>query len=621
MHAQYGKQKKADAQFNSFAFVKAIDTYKKLIENEYNADYAKQRIGDAYGLLRKPEKAIKYYEEVVQQPNVDPEYFLKYAYALRGIKKYKESRDWLIRYKKVVKQVAPNIDKIIKSKDFITDTYKAKQRYKVTESPFNSSFSEFGAYIHDSVTYIASTRDDKGLIKRVYGWNMQPFLDIYRTEVDTTGLVTVAKIKGDINTKVHEGSMTISADGSTMYFTRTNYLNKKGKDEQGISNLKLYKAVLVDGKWTNIEELPFNSDTFSTGHPSLSRDGKTLYFVSDRMGGHGGSDLYKVTVLANGNYSEPMNLGREINTRGDEVFPFIHDNGTLFFSSDGHLGLGQLDIFATIVNRENKVVEILNLGVPINTSKDDFSFFLAEDGINGFIASNRAGGTGDDDIYAFQSIPQLRIKGQVTDLVNKQPLANAVIKVYNDKRELVSTITTDSQGYYQTEVDVDANYTLEASAEKYIAQKIELTTKRPETGNDIIVDFALEPIKNLEALADVDINKVYFDFDKYNIRRDSARELDKIIELMLKTYPKMVIAIGSHTDSRGADDYNLRLSNNRALATYRYLIQNGVPKQRIANYKGFGEMELITPCDDGQQCTEKEHELNRRSEFAVVKMD
>ena len=478
MHAQYGKQRKADAQFNSFAFVKAIDTYKELVENGYNANYAKQRIGDAYALLRKPENSVTYYEEVVQQPNVDPEYFLKYAFALRGVKKYRESRDWLIRYKNVVKQVTPNIDNIIRDKDFITNIYKAKQRHKVTESPFNSTFSEFGAYTHDSVTYIASTRDDKGLIKRMYGWNMQPFLDIYKTEVDTTGMVTFSKIKGDINTKVHEGSMTISADGSTMYFTRTNYLNKKGKDKQGISNLKLYKAVLVNDKWTNIEELPFNSDTFSTGHPSLSQDGKTLYFVSDRPGGLGGSDLYKVTVLADGNYSAPVNLGRKINTSGDEVFPFIHNNGTLFFSSDGHMGLGQLDIFATIVNRENEVVEILNLGVPVNSSKDDFSYFLAEDGINGFIASNRAGGTGDDDIYTFQSIPQLNIKGRVTDMVNKQPLANAVIKVYNDKRELISTIIADSQGYYQTEVDVDANYTLEASAEKYILILIHLEILR-----------------------------------------------------------------------------------------------------------------------------------------------
>ncbi|MFP2996738.1 OmpA family protein [Spongiivirga sp. MCCC 1A20706] len=621
INAQYGRQRRADAMFNSFAYAKAITSYQDMIDNNYNTDYAKRKIADAYTLLRDPENAVKYYADVVQQKDIDPTYYLRYAQALRGIKKYKESRNWLKKYRETAKGKVGNVERMIKNDKFVDEIYQAKQRYEITESPYNSAFSDFGAYTHDSVTYIASTRDDSGLIKRLYGWNLQPFLDIYKTEIDTSGTAILTKISGDVNTKVHEGSMTISADGNTMYFTRTNYLNKKGKDENGISNLKIYRATKVDGKWDNIIELPFNSDDFSTGHPTLSKDGKTLYFASDSKEGFGGSDLYKVSILENGSYSTPENLGDTINTPLNELFPFIHENGTLFFSSDGHQGLGQLDIFATIQDDMGKVVDILNLGLPVNSNKDDFSYYLAPDGINGFISSNRIGGTGDDDIYSFVRIPQITLNGTVTDIVNQEPIANAMVKIMDESNEVFATVQTDKNGYYEYDVDMDTQYNIEASAPKYISQTKTLFTKKPESGYSLTLDFELEPIKKLEVLADIDINKIYFDFDRYNIRRDAGKELDKVVDLMINKYPEMIIAIGSHTDSRGADAYNLRLSQNRALATYRYLTKKGVPKNRIENYQGFGEMELITPCDDGQKCSEEEHELNRRSEFAVVQME
>ncbi len=621
INAQYGRQRRGDAMFNSFAYAKAIKSYQEMIDNDYNADYAKQKIADAYSLLRDPENAVKYYADVVKQKDVDPDYYLRYAQALRGIKEYKESRIWLKKYRETEKGKVGNVERMIKNDKFVDDIYQAKQRYEIVESPYNSVYSDFGAYTHDSVTYIASTRDDSGLIKRLYGWNLQPFLDIYKTEIDTSGTAILTKISGDINTKVHEGSMTISSDGNTMYFTRTNYLNKKGKDENGISNLKIYRATKIDGKWDNITELPFNSDDFSTGHPSLSKDGKTLYFASDSKEGYGGSDLYKVSILENGTYSVPENLGETVNTPLNELFPFIHENGTLFFSSDGHQGLGQLDIFATILNEKGKPVDILNLGLPVNSNKDDFSYYLAPDGINGYISSNRIGGTGDDDIYSFERIPQITLNGTVRDIVTNEPIANASIKIVDDNKELFATIQTDQKGYYEQDVDMDVVYTIEASAPKYISQTKQIETKKPEDGYSMTVDFELEPIKKLEVLADIDINKIYFDFDRYNIRRDAGKELDKVVDLMLNKYTEMIIAIGSHTDSRGADAYNLKLSQNRALATYRYLIKKGVPKNRIENHQGFGEMELITPCDDGQECSEEEHELNRRSEFAVVRME
>lgn len=620
--AQSGKQKKADALYNSFSFVKAIDVYKEMLANNYNANYAKRRLADCYSMLRDPQNACMYYADVVKQDHVEPEYYLNYALALRGLKKYDESDVWLAKYKETG-VVDSRIQKIMEDKNFITNIYNLKQQYFSKTVPFNSELSDFGAVEKNGIILFASSRDKGVSIKRTYTWNQQPFLDLYQITKSGDSFSEAKKVEGDINTRFHEGQISLSKDGKTLYFTRNNFNNgKKGKDGQGTNNLKIYKATLgSDNKWGNITELPFNNNNYSVGHPSLSADGKTLYFASDMPGGKGKSDIYKVAVNGD-SYGTPVNMGDKINTEGNELFPFVHSDGNLFFSSDGLQGLGQLDIFTTVLDMDGNIQEIVNLGVPVNSPMDDFSFFLNDTGETGFIASNREGGMGDDDIYGFDRVPLFAIQGTVTDAVNKMPIKDARILIKDKDGNTIGDILTDEKGRYKINADRETTYTLEASHPKYQPEPSKIGDTHNSKGKDhIVVDFELDPVKDVDVLAEINIENIYFDFDKYNIRRDAAIELNKIADLLLITYPKMTIEIGSHTDSRGSFKYNEALGIRRANATYEYLLQKGVNPARIKKHEGFGEYNLVNDCKDGVDCSEDAHQLNRRSVFTVLTME
>jgi outer membrane protein OmpA-like peptidoglycan-associated protein len=620
IYAQSGKQKKADALYNSFSFVKAIEVYKELVANNYNVNYAKKKLADAYSMLHDPENAIIYYKDIVVQENVAPEYYLNCGLALRSLKRYDEANIWFKKYEQ--SGVADSrIKKIMEDKDFIANIYSIKPSYFSKEVPFNSELSDFGAVESKNKIYFASTRDKGFGIKRTYSWNQQPFLDIYQITKDGENFNEAEKINGEINTKFHEGQISISKDGKIMFFTRNNFNGKKqGKDAQGTNNLKIYRAELVFEQWINVTELPFNSNEYSVGHPSLSSDGKTLYFASDMPGGFGKSDIYKVSVN-NNSYGKPENLGNKINTEGNELFPFVHNDGNLFFSSDGLPGIGQLDIFTTVLDDKNNIQEIINLGVPVNSNLDDFSFFLNENGTTGFISSNREGGKGDDDIYGFERIPPFEIKGTVTDAVNKLPIPNSKITVKDKNGNLVADLLTDEKGNYNISADRETTYTLEASHPKYTNSKVKTGDTRNSKGKSfIIVNFELDPIQDIDILAEINIETVYFDYDKSSVRKDAAIELDKIANLMLVTYTGMTVDIESHTDSRGSSKYNQALSIRRANSTFDYLISKGVNPERIKKHEGFGEFNLVNDCGDGVTCTETEHQLNRRTIFKIIKM-
>lgn len=619
--AQFSKQKKADALFNSFSYVKAIEVYKEILANNYNIEYTKRRLGDCYSMLRNPQNASVYYADAVKQPNIDPEYYLKYALILRALKKYEESETWLDKYK-ATGLIDSRAQRIIEDKSFLTNIYGLKQQYFSKSVPFNSVLSDFGAIEKNGTIIFASSRD-KGLgIKRTYTWNQQPFLDLYDIKRDGDNFTNPQKVNGDINTRFHEGQISLSKDGKTMYFTRNNFLDgKKQKDQSGTNNLKIYKATLNDNdKWENIKELPFNSNNYSVGHPSLSADGKTLYFSSDMPGGKGKADIYKVSVNGD-SYGSPINLGDKINTEGNELFPFVHNDGNLFFSSDGLQGLGQLDIFTTVLDEEGNIQDVVNLGIPVNSPMDDFSFFLNDSGENGFISSNREGGVGDDDIYGFDRIPPFSIKGIVSDVVNKQPVKDAKIVIKDKDGNTIADLLTDEKGKYNIAADRETTYTVEVSHPKYQPEPSKMADTRNSKGKAFVqVDFELDPVQNVDILADINIENIYFDFDKFNIRNDAAIELEKIADLLLITYPKMEIEIGSHTDSRGSFKYNEALGIRRANATYNYLISRGIDPNRIKKHEGYGEYNLVNDCKDGIDCTEDAHQLNRRSVFTIIKM-
>ncbi|GAL68959.1 OmpA family protein [Jejuia pallidilutea] len=619
--AQQGLQKRADSLFHKFAFVDASKAYKKLIEKDYNTDYATRQLGDCYAYMRNPEKAAVYYKNAVAQDNVPIEYYYKYAQALRGIEDYKASRVWLKKFNDAGGVI--NENKITKDQDFINAIFNAKHQYFLKDVKINSELSDFGAFEHDGKLYFASSADKGVSTKHIYAWNEQPFLDVYVTEKNADTIVHhLSKLKGDVNSVYHDGPVTITKDGKTMYFSRNNYDDKKlGKDRNGISNLKIYKASLVDGEWTNIKELPFNDDNYSVGHPTLNKDETKLYFASDMPGGLGGSDIYYVDINKNNGYGMPQNAGNIINTKRNELFPFINTEDILFFSSDGHLGLGLLDIFATVYDEEGTLTDVVNLGIPVNSNKDDFSFFMNTDGITGYFASNRDGGVGDDDIYAYNRIPRLKLDGTVKDIINNTPVENAIVTLLDTDGNKIAYVETDKNGEYYINIDRDTDYLVTANKDGYPQYETSVTTKGlDDTIKSITANFEISPTQKQEEIIIDDLGPIYFNFDSAKIRKDDSDELARIVNLMVNKYPEMTITIESHTDSRGPSAYNDILSSKRARSTYDYLISKGVDPSRIIEYKGFGESQLVNDCDGTTPCSEAQHQLNRRTNFIIIKV-
>ncbi len=618
--AQQSLQKKANNLFNKFSFVKASQVYEELIAKDFNTAYATRQLGNCYAYMRNTEMSSLYYKEAVAQDNVPLEYFYKYAQSLRGQKDYKGYREWMKKFKDAGGVLVDN--NLSKDANFITSVFNTKQNYFLNDVKFNSELSDFGAIEHNNQIYFTSTANSGILTKHVYGWNEKPFLDIYAIDKETDTIIHhKSRLKGNVNSTYHDGPLTISKDGKTMFFSRNNYSkNTLGKDKNGYSNLKIYKATLVDNKWSNIEELPFNNDNYSTGHPALNKDSSKLYFASDMPGSIGGSDIYYVDINTNGSYGTPINVGNIINTNKNELFPFVNSENVLFFSSDGHLGLGLLDIYGTVSNKENDIISILNLGVPVNSNKDDFSFFMNEDGLSGYISSNRDGGKGDDDIYSYDRIPQLIVEGSVINPETNKPLKEAVITLLDKDNNIIAFVESDENGHYEINIDRDTYYTLSIKKEDYedkivsISSKV-IDEKIKSITADIAIDLVIEEIIPINELY-----PIYFDYNKYEISNDSTKELDKIVNLMQETYPDMLIKIESYSDSRGHEEYNKKLSIARANSTYKYLISKGISPTRITEYNGYGEENLTNKCDDSIRCTEEEHKLNRRTLFLVIKM-
>jgi len=603
--AQNGKQKKADRLFNDLAYIEAVEVYKELIEKDYNTTANNQKLGDSYMKLRSPENAVFYYADALKAENVPPEYYFKYAQALRGVKRYDESREWLQKYRDSGK-ASKEVDEML-SKD-ISD-FKIMDKYTLEKAAFNSDYSDFGAFEKDGKIYFVSARDE-GMSRKskIYSWNGEPFLDVYQLEADK-----VSPVSGDVNTILHDGPLCITKDGKTMYFTRNNYLNNKkgkpGKDKT--NNLKIYRATNVNGNWENVVELPFNNDSYSVGHPALSPDEKTLYFASDMPGGFGGTDIYKVEITGDNIYGTAVNLGNVINMSMDESFPFVTEDNLLFFTSNGHLGLGLMDIFKA--DLEKMPIEVKNLGAPVNSNLDDFAYFQKNQNNTGYFASNR---DGSDDIYGFNLLKPLMLKGKVTDMVNQSPIPLATVRLMDENDEQIAFLETDQDGNYQTEINRDTKYPIEAKHIKYQEKKGTVNSFNTNDKEELIYNIALSPVEDVEYLAEID--NIYFDFDKSNIRPDAAKELDKLVDLMKNEYPELVIEIGSHTDFRGSEQYNEALSKRRAKSTYEYLISKGISPERIKEYKGYGETKPAIACD---RCTATQHQLNRRSMFTVVKMN
>jgi len=610
--AQSSLVKKADKYYDRLQYVKAAETYEKVVAKGTADNHVLLNLADAYYQIFDTKNAEKYYAKLVKS-NKDPEIYFRYAQMLKANGKYKESIPWMKKFA----QMKPADHRAISFREHPNSIIKileqGKDKFVVNELPkINTEYADFGAVLFGEKLYFVSGRDTGN---RDYGWDEQPFLDIYQADFVGSEVSNIEKVPGQVNTKYHDGTFCFSPFGDTMYFTRDNYHKRKYKtDTTGVSRLKLFVAELENGKWTNIKELPFNSDNYSVGHPAMSADGRKLYFSSDMPGGLGLSDLYVVDVLADGKYGTPVNLGPNINTEGRESFPFISKNGDLYFSSDGHQGLGGLDVFVC-ENVEGRFSRPINLGVPLNSGKDDFSIFIDDDTKEGFISSNRrATRIGDDDIYTIKNVKpicEVLISTIVVDAKTKKPMPQASVTLTDRQGNPIKTKLTDKDGHADFLIECNKDVVVEARAEGYENNKQNVSATDDEK---VSVNIALNPIEKIIKVKELVINPIYFDFDKWNIRSDAAFELDKVVEAM-KKYPKMNIHIASHTDSRGSYRYNQELSDKRARSTMEYIISKGIDASRLTA-EGKGESEPAVQCSP---CTDEEHQLNRRSEFLIVK--
>ena len=508
--------------------------------------------------------------------------------------------------------------------------------YKIDNLDSNTKFSDFGTAYYGDSQIIFSSAKNEGFLKSEWKGNKQPFLDLFEGTIGSEGKVTdIKEFSNNVNTKYHESSVAFASDQKTVYFTRNYYYSSElGKDEKGVTNLALFKAsVSPDGRWTDIISMPFNNENYSVGHPSVSNDGKKLYFISDMPGTLGATDVYVVDINLDGTYGVPKNLGTKINTSGKEMFPFIDQDNILYFSSDSRKeGKGGLDVYAAKIT-DNAISDVLHLGAPVNSSADDFAYILKNgENINeGYFSSNREGGKGDDDIYHFTSSPPLKIEcnqavtGKILNSKTKENIEGAVVVLFDNEDNEIENTTTNNKGEFNFTVDCEKSFKVVASKEKY-----KNDSKTFETDNNLegktSLELNLEPIPvvvpEVVVVRDrviVNINPIYFDFDKDNIRSDSSYELDKVVAIMNK-YPSLLIEGSSHTDSRGPSAYNEILSSRRANSTVAYIVSKGINSSRILA-KGYGESQLVNHCNGTTKCSEEEHEQNRRTEFVILNPD
>jgi outer membrane protein OmpA-like peptidoglycan-associated protein/Tol biopolymer transport system component len=611
--AQNSNTKKADKHFARFEFVEAAEDYAKLIEDGKGDPYVYGQLAESYYNVFNTQEAEKWYAKALETSD-SPEMIFKYSQMLKANGKYEESNVQMAKFSKM----RPSDDRSIafnENPDYLPKILEKGKKFNIQSLGFNTKYSDFGGTLKDGKLYITSARNTS---RKNYGWNEEPFLDIYELVKNEDGTYQAATLVEDkVNTKYHEGLVSFSPDGKTMYFSRESYFEREYEKDSitkvRYSLLHLFKATKTGSTWSNVEGFKINSENYSIKNPSVSPDGKTLYFASDMPGGFGMFDIYMASINEDGTLGEPMNLGQKVNTQAQEMFPFISSNNTLYFSSNGHLGLGNLDVFHTKVV-DGKTGPVRNIGIPINSSADDFAFFLDEESKEGYVSSNRDGGLGGDDIYAIKRLQPLNdvlIASTVVDSKTGEPINAANVTLFDDQGNKVLSKVTNFDGTVDFIVEADKGSELEVVMDGYVSQKITVNATNEE---EVLLNIMLDPIEAIVGPEEIILNPIFFEFDKSNITAQAAFELDKLVQIMNK-YPEMVINANSHTDSRGSASYNEKLSDRRAKTTVQYVISKGIDKSRIS---GMGKGENEPKVDCGSNCSEEDHQMNRRSEFIIV---
>ena len=640
--------KYADKKYEEYAYADAIKVYESLVTEQTTDQGIIQRLANSYYFNGELKSALKWYEQLfIINENQDAEYLYRYAQSLKSAGDYRKSDEILQKFNHKA-SAEKRADLIRSDKNYLEDIKENSGRFQIADAGVNSRYSDYGSVVYNNKIVFTSARDTGGVVKSNFQWTNRSFSRLYTADLMPDGSVgkpeLLVKRKKD---NFNESSPIFTKDGRTMYFTRNNFTDgKRRSNDKNVTLLKLYKAELIDNTWQNVKELPFNSDQYSTAHPALSVDEKTLYFASDMPGTLGQSDIYKVAINQDGTFGAPENLGPTINTEGRETFPFISGENELYFASDGRPGLGGLDIFASRIKANGTFDDVLNVGEPVNSKQDDFAFSIDSKSRSGYFSSNRENGLGLDDIYRFTETRRLiceqNLSGTVTDAETNEILPNTSLTLFNEKFDPVGTITTDEKGnYIFPDLRCGKKYTIRTAKNDYNAKEVVVAilkekgeTTQMITLNKVFKPLAaktvaikktvISPVKVGSIRIGVDIAKLlnlpmnFFDLGKATIKKTSEPQLMKVVNL-LNEYPAMKLDIRSHTDSRSSSESNQILSEKRAQSTKNWLIQKGISEDRLTA-KGYGETQLVNKCADGVKCTEKQHMQNRRSEFIIVAM-
>ncbi|MEL1244729.1 OmpA family protein [Flavobacterium sp. DGU11] len=599
--AQNASTAEADKLFKKFEYLDAAKEYLKLTKSK--DPYVYKQLAESYYNVYNSKEAVKWYAKAVESKQ-DAETYYRYAQMLKAEGKYEESNKQMQKFA----SLAPKDQRAVAFNQDPDYLPKLKSQTKLFDEKIldinDDKYADFGAVLVDNTLYFTSARNTA---RRTYGRNEEPYLDMYTATYNSDGTISTPTPITEINSKFHDGPAAVTADGNTMYFSSESF--KEGNYEkdtpgQRTGLIYLFVATKVNGRWSNIKAVPFNGKTWSTGNPSISKDGKTLYFASNRKGSIGATDIWKVEVKGNNTYSEPVNLGKKINTEGVENFPFITDDNKLYFASDGRKGLGAMDIYVADMANDS---EALNIGLPINSPQDDFAFTFNTTVNKGFFSSNRKG---DDNMYLAIPICGVDAVVMVRDSKTGKPLSSANVAILDEKNNVIETRKTNTEGWVTYSVDCNTTYSIVVSADGYKNTTVPVAKN---AGGKVEVPVNLDPIESIIVDGKIKLNDIYFEFDKSNVTKEGAAELDKLVEVM-RTKPELIIMAQAHTDNRGSDEYNLSLSDRRARAVVQYVISNGIAENRISG-KGYGETQPRVVCTE---CTDEQHAQNRRNEFIIV---
>jgi outer membrane protein OmpA-like peptidoglycan-associated protein len=623
--------KLADGAFEKFSWNEAIDLYSYVHEKEPDNIYVIRKLADCYRNMGNTEKVEFFLSKLVDMNQAYPEDFFHYAMALKANGKYEDSEKYLKEYS----EMRPEDGRIKMEQsllEYITFLQQDSSRYKVEHLPFNTKGADWGPVMYDKKLVYVSTGDPELSRELKYNWDNLPFLDLYSVDVDEYGNFSKPSVFAkNLMTSYHEGPATFDKKLKRMYFNSNR--NSKNTSSKGAeNNLQIYYADYENGQWVYKGEFKYNNRNYNLRHPSLNSTGDILYFSSDMPGGKGGNDIWWCK-FDQGEWSAPINL-EEVNSEGEELFPFIADDGILYFSSNGQGGMGELDIYMALPDR-GVFSSIENLGYPVNTSRDDFGIYLDEVGMSGYFSSNRAGGLGYDDIYKLEilSIP-VQIWGTIKDRINTYEISGAKIALIDENNDTIETAYSKEDGEFLFKAIKQRNYRLVVTKDGYVQAEKEVSTfnKLPnqKIELEIFIEMSFDLMENTDELEPlslesengnelqiIQIEHINYAYDSDKILPEAALVLNKVID-MVKQYPDLEIKVESHTDSKGSNEYNLKLSKQRARSAFDYLVKNGIDPLTI-EYNGYGETQLLNHCEDGVECNEEEHSLNRRSIIKVIR--